>query len=392
MEAIKIEAYLDNAATTKPLKEVIDIMVQIQRNNYGNPSSLHKLGIDADNLLNNARNIIAKSINAKPEQILFTSSATESNNLAIMGALKRLNKKGNIITSVIEHSSVKNLFNNLEYEKRYISVDKEGFINLEQLESLIDENTLLVSIIHGNNEIGTIQDIKKISTIIKNKNKNTLFHVDASQSFTKTDIDVKELDIDLLTLNSHKIHGPKGASALFFKSKRLLKPILFGGHQEFNLRPGTENIPAIIGFAKAVEIAMNEKDKNILHMRKLQKFFIEELLKIPRSELNGPSDLDKRLCNNINISFDFIEGEALLMLLNHENVYVSTGSACSSKTLEISHVLAALNKPIQLVQGTLRVSTSKFTTMEEAKYAVEKIRSAVKALRKISHLTPEELR
>ena len=252
--------YLDNAATTKPLQEVVDVIKEIQENNYGNVSSLHSLGINADNLLLNARKLIANSISASEAQIIFTSGGTESNNLAIKGSIK--DKKGKIITTKIEHPSVLNVFKELkDYEKVYLNVDNEGFVDLEQLKKEVNENTLLVSIIHANNEIGTIQNVKEISRIIKEKSLNTLFHIDACQSFTKTDLDIE--GIDLITLNSHKIHGPKGVGVLFVKDKKLLTQITQGGHQEFNKRPGTENIPGIVGFAKAVEIGMNEKEKNV---------------------------------------------------------------------------------------------------------------------------------
>jgi len=377
--------YLDNAATTKPLNEVIEIIAETQKNNYGNASSLHKLGIGADILLNNARKLIAKSLSAEENQIIFTSGGTESNNLAIKGSIK--NKKGKIITTKIEHPSILNVFKKLEddYETVYLNVNNEGFIDLEQLKKEVDENTLIVSIIHGNNEIGTIQDIKEISKIIKENNPKTLFHIDACQSFTKIDLDIN--GIDLISINSHKIHGPKGVGALFVKNRNLIQQIIQGGHQEFDKRPGTENIPGIIGFAKAVEIMINEKEKNIMHIKNLQKYLIDKILnEIPNTTLNGPSDLDKRLCNNINITFSFIEGEGLLMLLNEKKICVSTGSACSSKILEASHVILALGKRHEDAHGTIRFSLSKFTTKDELDYTVEKLKEAVTILRKISHI------
>jgi cysteine desulfurase len=378
--------YLDNAATTKPLQEVVNTVKEVQENNYGNASSLHSLGINAENLLNNARKLIANTINANENQIIFTSGGTESNNLAIKGSI--LGKKGRIITTKIEHSSVLNVFKTLEkdYEVVYLNVNSEGFIDLEQLKNEINENTLLVSIIHANNEIGTIQDIKEISEIIKQKNPKTLFHIDACQSFTETDLTIE--GIDLMSINSHKIHGPKGIAALFVRDKNLLNQMCKGGHQEFDKRPGTENIPAIVGFAKAVEIGMNEKKKNITHMKNLQKYFIDRILnEIPNTKLNGPKKLNKRLCNNINITFNFIEGEALLMMLNERGICVSTGSACSSKTLEASHVILALGKKHEDAHGTIRFSLSKFTTKEELDYTIKKLKEAVTILRKISHLS-----
>ena len=380
--------YLDNAATTKPLQEVIDIVAETQKNNYGNASSLHRFGLNAEDILDNCRNMIAKSINANADEIIFTSGGTESNNLAIKGFLK--NKKGKIITTTIEHPSVLNVFKELEndFEVVYINMDREGFIDLEELKNAVDKKTLLVSIIHGNNEIGTIQDIKKISNIIKEKNPETIIHMDACQSFTKTDINVKDLNIELISLNAHKIHGSKGVGALFVKSGIKINQIMQGGLQEQNKRPGTENIPAIIGFAKAVEIAMNEEQKNIEHMKELQKYMVDKILsEIPHTELNGPKDLSKRLCNNINITFNFIEGEAMLMMLNEKGICVSTGSACSSKKLEPSHVILALGKKHEQAHGAIRFSLSKFNTKQEIDYAIEKLKKAVEILRKISHLT-----
>ncbi len=375
--------YLDNAATTKPLQEVVDTIKEIQENNYGNPSSLHAMGINADNLLSNARKLIADSIGANENQIIFTSGGTESNNLAIKGSA--LGKKGKIITTKIEHPSILNVFKSLNNNQEvvYLDVNEQGFVDLNQLKKEVDENTLIVSIIHANNEIGTVQLIDDISEIIKQNNPKTLFHIDACQSFTKTDLTIE--GIDLMSINSHKIHGPKGVGALFVKDKKLLTQIQQGGHQEFDKRPGTENIPAIVGFAKAVEIAMNEKDKNIQFMKNLQKYFIDKVLnEIPNTKLNGPKD---RLCNNINITFSFIEGEALLMMLNEKNICVSTGSACSSKVLEASHVILALGKKHEDAHGTIRFSLSKFTTKKELDYTIKQLKEAVKILRKISHLS-----
>jgi len=386
---MKNTIYLDNAATTRPENEVIEIISELQKNSYGNPSSLHSLGINAEDYLDNARKMIAITLNAKENQIIFTGSGTESNNLAIKGFLK--NKKGKIITSKIEHPSIFNVFKSLEkdFDVVYLNVDSEGFIDLDQLEKEIDEHTLFVSIIHGNNEIGTIQDIKKISEIIKEKNPKTIFHTDACQSFTKTDIDVLDLGIDMITLNAHKIHGPKGVGALFVKDRSLIQQIVQGGHQESDKRPGTENVPSILGFAKATEIAMNKKDENVSHIKKLQKLLIEKISnEISDVELNGPKNLDKRLCNNINFTFKFIEGEGLLMLLNEQGICVSTGSACSSKVLEASHVILALGKKHKDAHGTIRFSLSKFNTEKEINYTVEKLKEAVIILRKISHITP----
>ena len=381
--------YLDNASTTKVLDEVIEVMNYYHRDSYGNPSSLHQLGIDADNILLKSKEMIAKTINAKPEQIIFTSGGTESNNLAIKGSVLR--KKGKIITTKIEHPSVLNVFKDLEkngFEGIYLNVDREGFVDLEELKEEVNENTLLISIIHANNEIGTIQNIKSIVKIIREKNKDTLIHSDACQSYSKMEIDVQDLDIDLMTINSHKIHGPNGVGALFIKNKSKLKQIFQGGHQENNLRPGTENIPAIIGFAKAAEIMNDELKENVKKIKELQNYTIQNIEnKIKNIALNGPADLNNRLCNNINFTFKFIEGEGLLMLLNEQGICVSTGSACSSQSLEPSHTILALGKKHEDAHGTIRFSLSKFNTKEEIDFTIEKLIHAVDILRKLSHIS-----
>lgn len=382
--------YLDNAATTKTLKEVAEVMTHYLTKSYGNPSSLHKLGVHADTILKKSKEIIAKTINANPDQIIFTSGGTEANNLAIKGCIKK-NKSGKIITTKIEHPSVLNVFKELEKQGKiaeYLHVDEQGFVKLNELQNKIDQDTLLVSIIHANNEIGTIQNIKEIIKIIKEKNPNTLIHIDACQSYTKQKIDVKDLNIDLMTINAHKIHGPKGIGVLYIKDNSKIKQILQGGHQENNLRPGTENIPAIVGFAKAAQIADDNLQKNKQQIKELQKYLITEIKeKIPDVTLNGPEDFNKRLCNNINFTFKYIEGEGLLMLLNEKGICVSTGSACSSQSLEPSHVILALGKKAEDAHGTIRFSLSKFTTKQELDYTVEKLKESVKILRKLSHLT-----
>jgi cysteine desulfurase len=386
--------YMDNAATTRQYDEVIDLISDVSKTIYGNPSSLHQLGIDAQDHVDKSREVVAKSINAKPSEIIFTSGGTESNNLAIEG-IANYCKTGKIITSTIEHPSVKNVFKFLEkkgFEISYINVDEFGFLNLEELENEVDDKTVLVSIIHANNEIGTIQDMKKIVEIVKSKNSKVKVHFDACQSLTKTDIDVVDMNVDLLSLNSHKLHGPKGVGALFVKSGVKLKKQYYGGHQEFDLRSGTENISGILGFAKALQLGMESKQENIAHMLNLQEKLAEGLLKIPHSSLNGPAfDKDKRLCNNLNITFNYVEGEGLLMILDQAGICVSTGSACSSKTLSASHVILALGKNHEHAHGTIRFSLSKFNTLEEVGYVIEKVGAAVSILRKLSPLTPKEL-
>lgn len=377
--------YLDNGATTKVDPKVVDAMKLYFLEKYGNASSFHDFGQQAKQALDSAREVIAKSINANDSEIIFTSGGSEANNLAIKGiASANREKRNHIITTKIEHPSVLEASRCLEkqgFKITYLDVDKDGFVDLNQLEKSITEKTILVSVIHGNNEIGTIQDLKKIGDICK-KN-NILFHTDAVQSYTKVDLDVKKLNIDLISLNSHKIHGPKGVGALFVRKGTNIEKQMNGGGQEFKKRAGTENIPGVVGFAKAVELA-NDK-KHIANMKKLRDKLITELLKIKDTQLNGARGKD-RLCNNVNISFNFIEGESLLMHLNLKGIAVSTGSACTSQSLEPSHVLIALGLKHEIAHGSIRFSLSRFNTMKEVDYTIDCVNKIVENLRSISPL------
>ena len=384
---MKSEIYFDNAATTKVDENVVEAMLPYFTENYGNASSQPLKGIYAKSALENSRRTIAKSINAKPEEIIFTSGGTEGNNLTLKGLFfQNYPEKDHIITTKVEHDCVLNTCKWLEKKGAkvtYLDVDKEGFVNHEELKNAITEKTILVSCIHGNNEIGTIQDLKKIGEICNEK--NTLFHTDACQSHTKVDINVKKQNVDMMTLNSHKIHGPKGAGALYIKQGKKITPVMHGGGQEKKLRSGTENIPGIVGFAKAVKIA---NSKNIKQMTKQRDHLIDELLKIENITLNGSRT--ERLCNNINISFNNIEGEAIGGHLEDMGIYTSTGSACMSNTLSTSHVLKALgHSPLQS-NSSLRISISKYTTDEEIEYFLENIRKIVEKLRKISPINNSE--
>ncbi len=371
--------YLDNGATTKLDPEVAEAM---NKSPYGNASSMHHKGQEAKRTLEEARHTIAKSIKAKDKEIIFTSGGTESNNLALKGiAFANKNKGRHIITTKIEHDCILNSCKFLEedgFKVTYLNVDNEGYIKLKELEDAITKETILVSIIHGNNEIGTIQDLKSIYNICKKH--NVLFHTDACQSYTKTELSTK--NADLITLNAHKIHGPKGTGALFIKSGIKIKTILHGGGQEKNLRGGTENIPNIIGFAKAVKQA---KSSDIKKMQNLRDYFIEKLLEIPDTKLNGPKT--SRLCNNINISFRYIEGESIGSYLDSKKICTSTGSACSSHTLEPSHVIMALEPNSERAHGSIRFSISRYTTKEELDFTIKQIKTTVEKLRKISPLT-----
>jgi cysteine desulfurase len=377
--------YLDNGATTKVDPKVIEKMLPFFTEKYGNASSSHSLGQEAKIALENARKIIAKSINAKPEEIIFTSGGTESNNLAIQEIAYTNKDRGNhIITTNVEHKCVLNSCKFLEkdgFEVTYLKVDKEGFINPKELENAITDKTILVSIIHGNNEVGTINDLKALGDICKKY--NVYFHTDACQSYTKTEIDVKKQNIDLITLNAHKIHGPKGVGALYIKEGTKIHPLIHGGGQEKGLRSSTENITGIVGFAEAVKQASNKK--HIEHMTKLRDKLTQGLLKIPDTKLNGPQG-NKRLCNNVNISFKSVEGEAIGGYLDQKEICSSTGSACSEATLEPSYVLTAIGCSHQEANGSLRLTLSRFTTEEEIDYTIKVIPDIIKKLRKISPL------
>jgi cysteine desulfurase len=380
------EVYFDNAATTKIDPKVLKEMLPFFDQKYGNASSTHTKGREAKNAMEDARKIIAKSIGASPEEIIFTSGGTEANNFAIKSiAFSNKNKGNHIITTKIEHDCVMNTCKWLEtqgFEVTYLDVDKEGFVNPAELEKAITPKTILVSIIHGNNEIGTIQDLKALGEVCKKH--NVYFHSDACQSYTKSEIDVKKQNLSLLTLNAHKIHGPKGVGALYIRKGTNIKAWQHGGGHERNLRSGTENIPGIVGFAQAWKEA--DSNKHIKYMTRLRDMIIESIEKnIPESKLNGPRG-DKRLCNNINFIFARIEGEAIGGYLDLKGISSSTGSACSSHSLEPSHVLQAIGLSKADANGSLRLSISRFTTEEEVKYLLDVLPPIIKKLRLISPL------
>lgn len=377
--------YFDNASTTKVDEKVVREMLPYFSEIFGNASSQHDIGIKAKDALERSRRIIAKSIKANIGEIIFTSGGTEANNFALKGLFfSNYPQKNHIITTKIEHDSILNVCRWLETQGAkitYLDVDEEGFVDIEDIKKSITDKTFLVSIIHGNNEIGTIQDIEAIGKLCREK--NVLFHTDACQSFTKVPINVGKQNLDLVTLNAHKIYGPKGVGALYIRDGIQITPFAHGGGHEKKLRSGTENIPGIVGFAKSVDIS-NEKD--VRRMTTLRDKLIEGLLKIENVKLNGPVG-DKRLCNNINVSFNNIEGEAIGGYLENERIYTSTGSACMSNTLQTSHVLKALGLSSLQSNSSLRISISKYTSEDDINYFLEKITKIVKKLRIISPLT-----
>jgi len=378
--------YLDNATTTRLDPEALRAMEPYFLEYYGAPTTEygHSFGLKAREALEGAREIIARGIGAEPEEIFFTSGGTESNNLAIKGVAFASKERKYLITSKIEHKSVLGVVESLEktghFKASYLNVDEEGFVDDKQLQNEMNEETLLVSIQHANQEIGTIQDIEAIGKICAEK--RVLFHVDAVQSFTKVPIDVKKMNVDLLSVSAHKIHGPKGIGALYVRKGVSLKPLIEGGYNELGLRSGTENIPGAVGFGKAVEIA---DEMQITHMKKLRDRLIEGLLEIPKSRLNGPRG-ERRLCNNVNVTFKYVEGESVLLHLDMRGIIVVTGSACFSRTLEPSHVILALGLKHEDAHGSIRFSLSKYNTEDEIRYTIENVREVVEKLREISPL------
>ena len=360
--------YLDNSATTAVSEEVLNEMEPYFREAYGNPSTLYSVGREAKKGLDKARQRVADAINADPKEIIFTSGGSESDNLAIKGIALKLKGKGNhIITSEIEHPAVKetlHFLETLDFKVTYLPVYENGIVKVEDVKDAITPETILITIMHGNNEIGTLQPIAEIGKLARER--KILFHTDAVQTFGKVKVDVGELNVDLLSLSSHKVHGPKGVGALYIKKGVRITPLIHGGGQERGIRSGTENVPGIVGFGKACEIANNNLEENYARLVKTRDEIIEKVLDaVPESYLNG--DRNERLPNVINFRFSSIEGESLILLLDAKGYQASTGSACSSKTLEASPVLKALN-------------------LDDVDGLVEAIKESVATLRKMSPL------
>ncbi len=386
--------YLDYAATTPMDPRVIEEFGLQMRENYGNSSSLHDIGQKAAKTLLKSRRTIASLIGAPRDDIIFTSSGTEADNLAILGVANKHKKRGNhIISTAIEHHAVEKTCEFLEkqgFKVTYLPVDNQGLIDLKLLEESITDNTILISIMFANNEIGTIEPIRDIGRIAKKY--DVIFHTDAVQAVGKIPINVEELHIDLLSASAHKLYGPKGVGMLYTRNKgnregwgKILEPIMHGGGHERDLRPSTMNVPAIAAFAKAAEIAKNEMPEEIVRETKLRDKIIKTILhNIDESYLNGHPT--SRLPNNINLGFKYVEGESIVLDLDAMGIGTSTGSACSSKSLDPSHVLLAIGLNPQDAHGSLRVSLGRFTTEEEVDYFLKHIPLVIKRLRKISPL------
>ncbi|MFX1302176.1 MAG: cysteine desulfurase NifS [Promethearchaeota archaeon] len=387
--------YLDNAATTPMDPRVIEEINKHFKENYGNSMSLHSIGQKAAQVLMKSREMIASLINAERDEIFFTSSGTEADNIAILGVTAKNKNRGNhIITSSIEHHAIGHPSEQLEkrgFEVSVLPVNKDGLINLDELEESITKKTILISIMFANNEIGTIQPIKEIGEIAKKH--DIIFHTDAVQAFGKIPIDVKEMNIDLLSASAHKLYGPKGVGMLYIRNKgvregwgRFIEPIMYGGGHERDMRPSTVNVPGIAGFAKAVEIAKEEMQNEMERHTELRDKIIKWVTEnIEDSYLNGHPT--QRLPNNVNLGFRYIEGESIVLDLDMERIATSTGSACSSKSLDPSHVLLAIGLKPEEAHGSLRVSLGRFTTEEDVDYFLQKLPGVIERLRKMSPLS-----
>ena len=376
-----MEIYLDNSATTKIFPSVGEMMLKVMQEDYGNPSSLHKKGIEAEYYLKETREILAKILKVTPKEILFTSGGTESNNTALIGPALALKKRGNhMISTAFEHASVYNpllYLKELGFDITFLPVTKEGKVEAEVLQQAIREDTILVSIMHVNNEIGAVQDLELLGDIIKKKNKDTLFHVDAIQSFGKFQIYPKKAKIDLLSVSGHKIHGPKGVGFLYIKEKTKVKPIIYGGGQQKGMRSGTDNVPGIAGLGVAAKEMYDHLEERNQHMKKCKEHFLKRL-----QELEGCHYNQGEAPNIISVSFEGIRSEVLLHALEEKEIYVSSGSACSSNHPGISGTLKAIGVREDLLDATLRFSLCGENTIEQMDETIEQLKVLLPQLRR----------
>lgn len=385
------QVYLDNSATTPIKGDVLKEMLPFLTEHFGNASSLYTPGLVARRALDEAREKVAALINAKANEVYFTGCGSESDNWVLKGVASSLKNKGNhIITTVTEHPAMLRTCEYLEkngYEVTYLGIDDQGRLNPAELEAAIKDTTILVSIMMVNNEIGTIHLIKELAAIAKKH--GVLFHTDAVQALGNVPIDVKDLGVDFLSMSAHKIYGPKGVGGLYIRRGAKLGTLIFGGGQESGKRAGTENVAGIVGFGKAAELALNSLDEHIKHSTEIRNYLAEKLTaEIPDVIING--SMDNRHPGNLNVTFKYIEGESILIQLDACGICISTGSACSSKSLKPSHVLSALGVPVELIHGTVRFSVGDFTTKEDIDYTVECTKKVVAWLRDLSPLSPKK--
>lgn len=380
-----MEVYLDNSATTKCFKDVAELMTKIMCEDYGNPSSMHIKGMQAENYVRSAKDIISRNLKVSEKEILFTSGGTESDNIALIGSAMANYRAGrHLITTKIEHPAILQTMKYLEeqgFEVTYLPVDKNGQIRLEDLEEAIKEDTILVSIMHTNNEIGALQPIEAAGSLIKKINPNIIFHVDAVQGFGKFRIYPKRMNIDLISVSGHKIHGPKGVGFLYINEKIKIKPILFGGGQQRGMRSGTENVPGVAGLAKAVEMIYADVDENVEQLYKLKEHFIAGVTRIPDIKINGLTGRDSAP-HIVSVSIRGIRSEVMLHALEEKGIYVSAGSACASNKPQTSDTLKAIGVEKELLDSTIRFSFSEFTTLEEIDYTLKAMQEIVPMLRR----------
>lgn len=383
-----MEIYLDNCATTQPREEVIEEMVCALREEYGNPSSLHRLGLIAEKRIENARESIANFLKVSKDEIFFTSGGTESNNIAIQSIVRKFSRNGkHIISTGIEHPSVSNVCSFYEkqgFEVTYLKVDERGIISMEELENAIREDTILIAVMQVNNEIGSIQPTWKIKEIVKKKNSKALLHVDGVQAFGKIRLNIKDWGIDTFSLSGHKVYGPKGIGALYIDKRLKINPIIYGGNQERGLRSGTENVPGIVGLGKAVEILNRNFEKEQEKVGIIKSYFINRLKEeIDHIRINSPSG-EHSSPYILNVSFEHVRGEVLLHYLENKGIYVSTTSACSSRSSKQSRVLKEIGLNDIDIEGAIRFCFSYRITKEDIDYTVEVLKESVKDIRRIT--------
>lgn len=381
-----MEVYLDNSATTKCYESVRDAVGTVMCEDYGNPSSMHKKGVDAEHYIRESKEVFAKLLKVQEKEIYYTSGGTESDNLAIIGCARANRRAGkHLITSAIEHPAVLNTMRYLEEEEgfrvTYLPVDKYGRVRLDKLEQALCEDTILVSLMYVNNEMGSVQPVEEAVKLVKNYNPSILFHVDAVQGFGKYRIFPKRMGIDLLSISGHKIHGPKGIGVLYVNEKAKIRPIIFGGEQQKNVRSGTENVPGIAGIGVAAKEIYKDFDKKIQTMRELKNYFAEEVLQIEDTTIHGRKD-EWSAPHIVSVGFAGIRSEVLLHTLEDKGIYVSSGSACASNHPAISGVLKGIGAGNEYLDATLRFSFSEFTTKDELDYTLEVLRACVPMLRK----------
>jgi cysteine desulfurase len=389
-----VRVYLDNGTTTPVAPEVVEAMLPYFTEKFGHPVFPYSLGQEAADAVERAQEIIARSINARPEEVVFTSGATQANDMAIRGvAYANRNRGRHLITTKVENPSVLRVCERLEKEGfrvDYLPVDAEGFVDTAELEKRLSDETILVSVANVNDEIGTIEPVEEIGEILRERQRKIYFHVNAAAGYGRVEVDVKKIGADLVSLSAHKIHGPKGVGALYVAEGTPIEPVYFGYISLFNLRPGTENIPGIVGFGRAVELMMENFERDVAHMTRLRDRLISGFEEIPYTLINGPRG-KKRSPANVSCSFKGLEGESMMLHLDLNGISVATGSACSTTKLEPSHVLTAIGLKAAVAHGTIRFTLSRYNTEEEIDYTLSVVPRVVEQLRRISPVKPEQL-